>query len=238
MDCDSSSTLENNETISSEFEETQESSSAFTASQYDETVSSNVSDSSHDAESDYLNLKSDSDIWSYCSESDYSDDTCSSDSEMQDNSTSTPTKSPNFPGLPSEFLHPLYDGADLNVIDSYLLLLQYSLRHSLTKKAFSELIQLVSVHLPSASKSAESLHKLKGIFIKLFDDIKSVSCKYCSKCHRLLESTTTVCPSGCCVSIDEFLHIPLKPQLRRKIEGKIITKNKELTYSLTFMTFR
>ncbi len=121
-------------------------------------------------------------------------------------------------GLSSEYFGPLYDHADLTVFDSYLLLFQYSLRQSLTKKAFGELIQLVSVHLPCSSKSAESLYKLKGLFMKTYEDIKHIPYRYCCKCHHLME--TTSCPSGCSASVEEFLHIPIQPQLKRKLEGQ------------------
>ena len=40
----------------------------------------------------------------------------------------------------SEFHTPLYEGAELSVLDSHLLLYQYALRHCLTKQAFMEII--------------------------------------------------------------------------------------------------
>ena len=39
----------------------------------------------------------------------------------------------------------LYDGADITVFQSYFLLFQYAVGHSLTSKAFSELLQLLTV---------------------------------------------------------------------------------------------
>lgn len=147
-------------------------------------------------------------------------DTSSDSSEAEHTTTDQEVINSIIPGLSSEYFTPLYDSADITVIDSYLMLFQYSLRHSLTKKAFSELIQLVSVHLPCSSKSAESLYKLKGLFMKSYEDIKQVPCQYCSKCHRLLESA--LCPSGCSSGMEEFLHIPLQPQLKRKIEGNTL----------------
>ena len=35
---------------------------------------------------------------------------------------------------------PLYDGAQINVLESYILMLQFALKHTLTKKAFKELL--------------------------------------------------------------------------------------------------
>lgn len=165
------------------------------------------------------------------SECDLNSDSFEYDSNSDRENTncgSTPIQPGAF-NLPPQYFDSIYEGADLTVIDSYILLFQYSLRHSLTKKAFSELIQLVSVHLPHSAKSAESLYKVKGLFLKMFDDIKQEVYKFCSKCHRLLETTRT-CPSGCCSGVEEFLHIPLEPQLKRKLEGKVVL--------LSLMAFR
>ena len=146
----------------------------------------------------------------------------SSNSEDEKHPEVTDKGNSMIPGLPPELYTKIYDKADLTVIDSYVLLLQYSLRHSLTKKAFSELIQLISVHLPRSSNAAESLYKVKSLFMKMFDDIKHMPYAYCSKCHRLMDNATT-CLSGCNADIEEFLHIPLGPQLKRKLEGKSIS---------------
>lgn len=58
---------------------------------------------------------------------------------------------------------PLYDGADISVSDSHALLLLYFLRHGLRKKAQSELLQLIELHLPQSAKTAGSLYKLKKL---------------------------------------------------------------------------
>ena len=64
----------------------------------------------------------------------------------------------------SEFHTPLYEGAELSVLDSYLLLYQYALRHCLMKQAFMELISLVDTHVPKDAKTASSLYKLRKFF--------------------------------------------------------------------------
>ena len=66
------------------------------------------------------------------------------------------------------FLQPLFEGSEVSVLESYLMLLQYSLRHSLTKKAFSELLDLVIAHLPNTAKCATSIYKLKQFLLKCF----------------------------------------------------------------------
>lgn len=51
-----------------------------------------------------------------------------------------------------------YDSAEISVFESYLLCFQFAIRHSLTAKAFSELLQLLSVHLPSSSMAPKSIY--------------------------------------------------------------------------------
>ena len=60
---------------------------------------------------------------------------------------------------------PLYPGSEVTILDSYILLYEYALR---LKEAFSELLQLVSVHLPSSVNSAKSVYLLQKYFEKHF----------------------------------------------------------------------
>lgn len=59
---------------------------------------------------------------------------------------------------------PLYDGADVSVLDSYLLTYQFILKHGLSKVALDELIRLLITHLPRSSKAVTSLHTLEKYF--------------------------------------------------------------------------
>ena len=72
----------------------------------------------------------------------------------------------NLRNISEELLKPLYKESDLTILDSLLLLLQYSVRHSLTKKAFSELLVLTEAHLPE--KNIGSSYKVNKYFTELF----------------------------------------------------------------------
>ena len=65
---------------------------------------------------------------------------------------------------------PLYRDAELTALQSQLLIFQYAVRHSLTKKALTELLQLLSVHLPSKASIPTSVHMLKNDFIEDFPE--------------------------------------------------------------------
>jgi hypothetical protein len=113
---------------------------------------------------------------------------------------------------------PLYPESQVSVLDSYILLYEYALRHSLTKEAFKELIELVTVHMPSNAKSAKSVYLLQNFFEKHFNDTKGECHYYCTKCHRCVEEGAR-CPSGCDARINKFLYVPIEPQLKRRLEG-------------------
>ena len=98
-------------------------------------------------------------------------------------------------------LEPLYEGADVSIFDSHLLLFEFAIRHSLTKKAFSELIDLVATHLPRVAKPPASVYKLKQLFLHIFPDTASVTHKYCSKCHHT-----------CLEIMIQFVKIAVKPK--------------------------
>ncbi len=119
---------------------------------------------------------------------------------------------------PAEEGLPLFPGSTLTVFGSYFLPLEYSLRHGLTKSAFSDLIGLVSKHLPIGSATT-SLYKLRRYFVDLFSDIAYQTHYCCSCCHRHLEEATQPCPSGCGGDVIDFLTISVEAQLKRRMEG-------------------
>ena len=83
---------------------------------------------------------------------------------------------------------PLYTGAQLSATQSHLLVFQYALRHGLTSKALTELLQLISVHLPSGAHVPKSVQKLKRFILESFSDAEVVRHFYCKCCQRCLSS--------------------------------------------------
>ena len=94
---------------------------------------------------------------------------------------------------------PLYDNAKISIDESHLLCFQFAIKHSLTTKAFSELLQLLTVHLPSPSMAPKSIYQLKSFFVDLFPHA-SPSLSYCAVCLSLLDQegfcSTESCQGG------------------------------------------
>ena len=128
------------------------------------------------------------------------------------------------PSACNELSEPLYSGSSLSVRDSYLLLYTFSLRHSLSKKAFAELIRLVSAHLPASmsDKAARSLYQLRKYFMTKFCDLVASPYYYCQNCHYLFTDGHIICPQDCavCVTPHRFWVAPISAQLKRMLEGE------------------
>ena len=120
---------------------------------------------------------------------------------------------------------PLYDGADISVSDSHALLLLYFLRHGLTKKAQSELLQLIELHLPQSAKTAGSLYKLKKLFKGIFSDVQADAHRFCDGCYGPLQPGES-CEDRRCqgAKVKKFVMAPIAAQLKRKAEGMYKSK--------------
>lgn len=118
---------------------------------------------------------------------------------------------------------PLYQNALLTIVQSYVLMFQFAIRHSLTSKAQTELLQLLSVHMPQGAALPKSVHGLKQFFVQAFPHTNSVEHFYCSFCQRALPSREANCKGTSCRggSAGVFITIPLGPQLRRLMEGTV-----------------
>ena len=120
---------------------------------------------------------------------------------------------------------PLYEGSDVTILDSHLMVFQFAIRHGLSNKAFGELLRVISCHLPPSANSPRSVHLLKDFFLHILPQVEVTEKQYCHICHRL--QTTTVPPvarcdrDGCNGPLDKFVILPLASQIKRMFEGEI-----------------
>lgn len=115
---------------------------------------------------------------------------------------------------------PIYGGAQVTVFESYVLAFQFSVRHSLTKTAFAELLQLISVHIPKSACYPKNVQRVKHFFLQYFPHATPKVHSYCTYCLSVVPSngscTRVDCPD---VNKDQFISIPLGPQLKKMMEG-------------------
>ena len=140
-----------------------------------------------------------------------------SDSDQEPNVDSRYEKEPPTTPRGDPMEQPLYDGADVTVWDSYMLLMQHSLRHSLTKQAFGDLLKVVGMLLPS--KSMVSYYRLRKYFLELYSDIVFTTRYCCTNCHLPLQTKEAACSNGCSSTGTEFTTISITAQLKRKFQG-------------------
>lgn len=112
---------------------------------------------------------------------------------------------------------PLYAEARLTSLQSSLLVFQYAIRHSLTTKAFTELLQLLSVHLPKGASIPKSVYQLKQNFLRAFPESQAILHYFCECCKTPL-STLSSDDCGQC-SPATFITVPLGPQVKKMMEG-------------------
>ena len=184
------------------------------SSTLDSSSSSTLDSSVSSCSSDYELLSSSED--SNVSGMAYPSSSTDSDTDASNEHPTTPDSESTDP-----LSQPLYDGAEITLLDSYMLVMQHSLRHSLTKQAFSDLLKVIGMLLPS--KSMVSYYRLRKFFLDLYGDITFTKRYCCANCHSSLDDKEAACCNGCERSTAiEFLTVSVAAQLKRKLEGIII----------------
>ena len=178
----------------------------------------------------------DSDLDELYATFDFEDDAQSQLSQAQSQTGENPMTHTH--ALPASLVSnsPLYSGAQLTALQSHLLIFQFALHHSLTKRAFTELLQLLLVHLPPGSKMPKSVHNLKQVFVDAFPESKAKEHIYCSFCQRLMPSGTQTCEGDGCSSGNPavFITIPIGPQVKRMMEGIVLCFHRDGPGGLAF----
>lgn len=122
---------------------------------------------------------SDSDDAYYCYES-----TDGESSDLEEEKVDTP--------------QPLYPGASITIEDSILSIMKYALRHKMSYSALSDLLSLITLHIPSESHTQhlQSLYFLKKAFTSQSErnghedsDLVTVH-EYCPTCMALWKNDT------------------------------------------------
>ena len=142
-----------------------------------------------------------------------------SDDDTSDNITSK-TAMPNQKlNVGEEYERPLYPGSQISILMTYLLVFQFSIRHSLTESALKELLLLISVLLPVQASFPKSVQKLKHFFSEAFPKLMPTFQEYCSSCHKLLEQGKS-CTECQTTKSAMFIAVPIGSQIESKLQGQ------------------
>ena len=115
----------------------------------------------------------------------------------------------------------LYNNSTVSILEAYVLVFQFAIKHSLTKTAISELLQLISVHLPADAKYPQSIHEVKGLFMEMFPHSMPSVHNYCEYCLSMLTSDGVCSTDGCSgLKRGQFISLPLAPQLKKIMESE------------------
>ena len=120
--------------------------------------------------------------------------------------------------IDEEFRTPLYEGADISLGISLMLLMSFAIEHSLTDSAVRDLLQVLNLHCPAPNVCITSLY----FFKKYFSGFRFPSRRhhYCSLCKTAVSEFEHVCPNSLCrtalpsSSRSYFVEISVEEELR------------------------
>ena len=128
----------------------------------------------------------------------------------------------------SDTVAKVFNGCPLTPSASNLLILQYSARHNLTQEAVSDLLKLLSIHLPTPNTIPKSLYCFQKKFPSLQYNLKLHY--YCSSCLQQVDKKDVViCPNAQCRqslqnyrALSTFFELPIETQIASLMGRKYI----------------
>ena len=124
------------------------------------------------------------------------DDSLSSDDEdidllRKESNGSSQGNSSSQEEFDKSFSEPLYQGARLTKLESYLLILQFSMQNSLSQSVLDGMLKLIELHCPGDNHCATTEYEVKRPFCKHSQDI--IIHEYCSSCHTFFSKNEQTC---------------------------------------------
>jgi hypothetical protein len=135
----------------------------------------------------------------------------------------------------------LYSGSRHTYLTSYTDSMLFSMKYSLPREGFSDLLRLVASHLPTSTKYLTSVYKMKSFLNNYIGDCEPKVHKFCEHCSQLIDAETNQCLSDDCrnssAKVGEFLDLRLEDQLKSLLQGKYVIINHKILASLKFSEF-
>ena len=151
----------------------------------------------------------DPDLFDEFNPGDENDDVNSATSESEENSEKSwflfdsESESDEFPSEDKAYMlgedfakMTLYEGAQVSLGTSILLLMTFVLNHNLTGEAFADLLELIQLHCKESNILPSSTNEIK----KWFRTLKANPKKhyYCSECLMKIDEKSRACPNQMC----------------------------------------
>ena len=115
-------------------------------------------------------------------------------------------------------MDPVYDGAPISTIASWVVIRDFSVSNSLTDTATQQLLDLIQAHLPQQNHCPRTVYKLKNHCRKSVSQDQ----RFCT-CKREIPSGSSSCSRrGCKGDVCNFSVLPLDKQLQRIFSGNSI----------------
>jgi len=137
-------------------------------------------------------------------------------------SDSVPEQSYDFVGEEKSRQEPLYEGCKLSEHTAYTMIMLFVHKHSLSNEAFSDLLLIISAHLPQSAKFAKSTYKVKEILKTTIGFQEPILHHYCDICQRYCQDGN-ICENEACrrnnSRMREFHDLRLEDQLKDMLKG-------------------
>ncbi|GBN84372.1 hypothetical protein AVEN_81443-1 [Araneus ventricosus] len=133
---------------------------------------------------------------------------------------------------------PLYPSSSVSLLEAYILIIAFFLRHSVSKTCMQDLLQLFNVLLPPSNLPGTK-HLFYSKLSSLFDNSTQayIYCKYCFETVCLLsDKHKSDIFKECLTNFDFqdsmkqgyfFMYMPLEPQLKLKFQYQNLMENVE-----------
>lgn len=122
---------------------------------------------------------------------------------------------------------PLYNGSDMSSFDYHTSLMEFTLKHHLTKQGYKDLLVLVARTLPTPNIAVKSEYVMRKYFHGAVCKTPKVTVHHhCSNCHHLFDPNDSIlqCPNICNAKTDRFVLCDLALQLKNMLSDPYIWK--------------
>ena len=120
--------------------------------------------------------------------------------------------------LDQRLLEPLFAGANINVLTTYCIIMQFAYKYKLSYKALQGLIHLLHSICPTPNALPTSLYKLKIFFQQFSAGYKDQ--KVCSTCSIPYEDKCSTCTAES-LHPGHVIHMPLVKSLQSVVSSKL-----------------